>query len=240
MATTQPRIYKGKDSEMLIASSTILGHAINNKTFLVSKRATWADPYFGDLKARIDKAFQDFLGVDNAKDMREATQLVLSLQQTALPKLAEFKIQIVVDFKNPRQKEILTQLGFTTHLKQAQRKDQEALIELLFMFKNNMTTALKTEITDKGTSATLIDDIITFADQLKDSNISQEALKGGRKEISAAGVLEFNAIYEQIIGIAKIAAKFTKDDKAKTQEFSYAKTIKALNFQAKAVEPPKP
>jgi hypothetical protein len=108
------------------------------------------------------------------------------------------------------------------------------------MFKNNMTTALKTEITDKGTSATLIDDIITFADQLKDSNISQEALKGGRKEISAAGVLEFNAIYEQIIGIAKIAAKFTKDDKAKTQEFSYAKTIKALNFQAKTVEPPKP
>ena len=61
--------------------------------------------------------------------MREATQLVLAIQQTALPKLAEFKIQIVVDFKNPRQKEILTQLGFTTHLKQAQRKDQEALIE---------------------------------------------------------------------------------------------------------------
>jgi len=86
----------------------------------------------------------------------------------------------------------------------------------------------------------LIDDIISFADQLKDSNISQEALKGGRKETSAAAVAEFNAIYEQIIGIAKIAAKFTKDDKAKTQAFSYAKTIKALNFQAKPVDKTKP
>lgn len=97
-----------------------------------------------------------------------------------------------------------------------------------------MSTLLKTEITDQGTDPTLIDNISDFAKQLRDSNVSQEALKGGRKEISAAGVTEFNEIYEQIIGVAKISAKFFKDNKAKAQLFSYAKTIKALNA------PPKP
>lgn len=238
MAPTIKRTYKGKDSEMLITTSAITDHAIANKVFLISKRATWADPFFADIKTRIDNAFSNFLGVDNAKEMREATQLVLKIEAAALPLLAEFKVQINVDFKNPRRNEILTQLGFTQHLKAAQRKDQEALIELLFKFKTNMTASLQTEITDKGTDPATITAISDLAQLLKDSDISQEALKGGRKEISAAGVTEFNAIYETVIGVAKISAKLLKNDKAKAAGFSYAKTLKALNAPPKKPKTP--
>ena len=45
---------------------------------------------------------------------------------------------------------------------------------------------------------------------------------------------EFNAIYELIISIAKIAAKFFKDEKPKADLFNYSKAIKAQNA------PPKP
>lgn len=238
MASTIKRIYKGKDSEMLVTTSAIIDHAIANKIFLIGKRATWADPFLGDIKTRIDKAFSDFLGVDNAKEMREATQLVLKIEANALPLLAEFKVQINVDFKNPRRNEILTQLGFTQFLKAAQRKDQEALIELLFRFKTNMTPALQTEIATAGTDPATITAIIGFAQLLKDSDVSQEALKGGRKEISAAGVTEFNGIYDSVIGIAKISAKFLKDDKAKAAGFSYSKTLKALNAPPKTPKTP--
>ena len=46
MPTTVTRKYKTKDVEMLTATATIIENAIANKTFLQSKRTTWADPFF--------------------------------------------------------------------------------------------------------------------------------------------------------------------------------------------------
>lgn len=231
MATNSKRTYNGKDVEMLTACATIVEQAINHKPFLVSKRPTWADPFLPNLKTKINNAFSNFLGIDNAGQMRAATQIVLGIQANALKDLAEFKVQVMEDFKNnkPRRDEILNKLGFTAHLKKTQDQDQEALIELLLKFKQNMSTALQTEITNAGTSVTLITAIIAYAGVLNTSNITQETLKGSRKAISQAGVTEFNAIYAQVISIAKIAASFFKEDKALKEKFSYAKTLKTLN-----------
>lgn len=232
------RIYTGKDVDMLTAASTIVENAIAEKDFLISKRATWADPFFGDIKTRINNAFSNYLGIDNAREMREATRIVLNLQAEILPKLAEFKVQIDSDFKNPRRTEILNQLGFTAHLKNVQKKDQEALIELLFKFSLNLTPPLNAEITAKGIDQNLILAIKQSAQTLKDSNINQEAFKTNRPNISAAAVKEFNEIYEQVIAIAKIARKFFAENKTKADQFSYAKIIKALNVSSKPTQPP--
>lgn len=241
METTE-RIYKGKDVEMLSATATITEHAIDNKTFLISKRTTWADPFFAEIENRIDDAFKTYLGIDNAKAMREATKVVLSIQALALFLLAEFKVQIEEDFKGDpsRRDEILTQLGITEHHKDAQNKDQEALIELLMKFKLNMTSTLQTEITTKGTALALIDNIIAQADILNNANITQETLKGGRKEISAEAVTEFNAIYSAVISVARIARNFFKKDPAKADLFSYNKTLRNLNRPTPEEEPPAP
>lgn len=169
MATSLKRAYTGKDVDMLTVCGSIIDHAIDNKTFLVSKRSNWADPFLPDIKTRISNAFSDVLGIDNAQAMRDATQIVTGIQKNALRDLAEFKVQIMEDFKSnkKRRDEILNRLGFTAHLKDAQGKDQEALIELLLQFKKNMTTALQTEITNAGMSATLITTIISYADAEK-------------------------------------------------------------------------
>lgn len=231
--TTQSlkRAYTGKDVDMLTACGTIIAHAIDNKTSLVSKRANWADPFLPNLKTRIENAFPNFLGIDNAQAMRDATQVVLGIQKNALRDLAEFKVQIMEDFKSnkKRRDQILTVLGFTQHLKDAQKNDQEALIELLIKFKKNMTTQLQNEIVAAGMSVTIITAIIGYADVLKNSNITQETLKGSRKTISATAVKELNEIYSIVISIAKISAKFYKGDKAMMDKFSYAKTLQALN-----------
>jgi hypothetical protein len=146
------------------------------------------------------------------------------------------------DFKNnkTRRDEILTRLDFTAHLKDAQNKDQEALIQLLLTFKQNMTAALQTEITNAGTAVALITAIIGYADVLKNSDITQETMKGSRKVITQAGVKEFDEIYNQVISVAKISAKFFKDDKAIKDKFSFAKTIKALNRPPKTITPVSP
>ncbi|WP_293893602.1 hypothetical protein [Flavobacterium sp.] len=233
MSNSIPRKYKTKDVEMLTATATIIENAIANKTLLQSKRTTWADPFFEDLKTNIENTTNTYLGKDAAKDMRKATQIVLSIQAQALNDLAEFKVQIEQDFKaNPTQKtEILTQLGFTTYHKLAQNGDQEGLVNLLFQFKTNMDATLNAEIIAKGTAQVTIDNIIGYADTLKNANISQETYKGTRQEITDEAIQAFNGIYDQVISIAKISSNFYKTDKKKQQLFSFAKVVSNQNSQ---------
>lgn len=241
MPVTISRKYKTKDVEMLTATATIIENAIANKTFLQSKRTTWADPYFEDLKTNIQNTTDTYLGKDAAQQMRQATQIVLSIQAQALNDLAEFKVQIEQDFKNtPIQRtEILTQLGFTTYHKLAQKGDQEGLVNLLFQFKTNLNATLNAEIVSKGTAQTTIDNIIGYATTLKNANITQETYKGTRKEITDEAINAFNQIYDLVISIAKISSNFYKTDKTKQQLFSFAKVTANLNNQSPKTNTPK-
>jgi hypothetical protein len=183
---TTKRNYTGKDVDMLTTCATIVENAIANQDFLTTKRKNWIDPFFNNLKARIDNAFSQFLGIDNASQQRKATQTLTEIQAVALDNLAEAKIQIEEDFKSDkiRRDEILKTLGYTDCHKKAQAKDQEALVELLYRFKANLTTDLHNEITDRGTDQTTLDRICSYADEMVNANITQETLKGSRKTIT--------------------------------------------------------
>jgi oligoendopeptidase F len=217
---------------MLTACSTIIESAITNQSKLLPRRSTWAPPYFDNFKKRIDAAFQNHLGIDSAKDLRQSTQVLLGIQKQALKDLALVKVQIDEDFKKEitRRIEILKQLGFTTYLKDAQRKDQEAMINLLYMFKQNLP-GLRAEIEAKGTDKASLDNIVGYADTLKNANVTQETFKGGKKAITAEAVTEFNEIYDELIKICKIAAKFLAEEPALKDQFTYSKVLKALNFK---------
>lgn len=225
------RDYKAKDVEMLLTAATITDSAILNKVFLQSKRSTWADPFFEDFKTEIDKAIRDFLGQDNAKQLRDATIIVLSIQADAIKDLAELKVQLEVDFNDNliQRTEILNNLGFTPFYADVKRKDQEGLINLLYQFKTNLTPALRTTITDKGTSPALLDAIIAHAETLKDANILQEGKKGTRKELTDQAIIAFNGIYAKVMAIAKISTNFFKDNQAIKEQFSFSKVKKNLN-----------
>ena len=227
---------------MLTVCGIIINHAIANSTVLIAKRSNWADPFLPDLKSRIENAFPNILGIDNAQAMRQATAVVRSIHDKALIDLAEFKVQIVEDFKSDklRRDEILNTLGFTAHHKGAQKKDQEALVELLIKFKINMTAVLNAEIIAAGMFPGTIATIIGHADNLRDSNINQETLKGNRKTISANGVIELNAIYNTVISVARISANFFKTDPAMKDKFSYAKNKDILNGGSSPTPPPTP
>jgi hypothetical protein len=227
---------------MLTVVGTILEHSTTHKSFLVSKRATWADPFMPDLITRIQNAFTNVLGFDNAQQMREATIAVYGIQENALRDLAEFKIQIMEDFKTNkiRRDEILNRLGFTAHLKAAQKNDQEALIQLLYAFKQNMTTTLSNEITAAGTATAQITTITNYADVLKNSDVTQETMKGSKKVVTQSGIKELNEIYNKVISVAKISAKFFKEDVAVKEKFSFSKTLNNMNKAPKIVTPPSP
>lgn len=236
------RVYKTKDVDMLSTVATIVESAIAKKEFLLKKRSIWADPFFDNLKKRIEAATRNYLGVDSARDLRNATQRLTLIQGKALKDLSEGKVQISEDFKDDkgRRDELLKQLGFTAFLGSARRKDQESLVQLLYQFKTNLTPALKEEITAKGTDKEILDAITGYADDLYNANITQETVKGLRKEISNEAVQEFNGIYNAVISICKISAKFYREQPAVKDQFSFSRVNKALNnFKPAAKKDPK-
>lgn len=226
------RNYTAKDIEMVIASSVIVQNAISNSEFLQTRRSTWTLEFFQELQSKIDQTTQTYLGLDSAKQLRDASRQVFAIRDKSLMLLSEFKVQLEQDFKNNpvRRSELLTNLGFTTNFAAANNhKDQEALIELLFQFKTNMTNAAKTEISEKGIPESTIDQIIVCANILKDSDVIQEFHKGNRQILTQDAIIAFNEIYDDVISICIISRNLFKGQRTKQDLFSFKKITESIN-----------
>ncbi len=184
---------------------------------------------FSNLQAEIDTVTKTWLGADNVKELRKATQTVEGIQANALHALAEIKVQIERDFRQDKttRDELLNELGFATYFKDAVNKDQGALVQLLLRFKQALTPAIQTLLTAKGADAGTLTEITGYADTLNIANISQEAFKSSRKTSTQAAATAFNNIYGKVMDVAIIAANMFKGDAAMQARFSYSKLMKA-------------
>jgi len=218
------RQYKVKDVEMLLASKTIATNLTEHLDELSMARSNWTDKYAAALEMRIDEAIEKYLGLDKKKTLRDASSRLSSIQNPAMRDLSFLKTQIEVDF-DEEAKEILKNLGFEKHLRTVQKGNQEALIQMLYAFRKGMSDNLKKQIVAKGTNPALIERIISYADQLKEANVSQESLKESTKILSEEAVLVFNSIYEEIVGICKIASSFYLYEPLKKEQFVFSKAI---------------
>lgn len=223
-----PKKYKVKDVDMLIAISTIVENAKLNQVFLESKRSTFTMDYFNQLQTEIDAVIQDFLGVDNAKQLRDSTALLYASQNQALLLASEMKLQIELDFKDTKA-EMMTNLGFSEFWERARKKDQEALINLLYRFKTNLTPALKATMIANGTIASDIDALIAKAGELKASDTAQEANKANRPIGTETEQKAYNVVYDKAMDLAKLAAKFYKGNASRQSLFSFSKVSKTIN-----------
>ena len=226
------RRYTVKDVELIISASVILKNAILKKDFLKTKRTNWTDDFFQQLEAKINSTTQTYLGLDSAKELRQATRVVNSIQESALTNLSQLKLQISEDFRKVpvRRAELLALLGFTTYFIAANSyRDQEALINLLFEYKTNITPEIKAEIIEKGTLEATLITIEACADTLKESDTVQEFHKGSKKLVTQEAVDAFNEIYDEVISFCKLARKFYKGDQVHQDLFSFSKITKAIN-----------
>lgn len=232
------RKYKVKDVDMVIAMSALVLNAKLKQEFLQTKRSTFTLDYFTQFEAEINATVQEFLGADNAKELRQSTIALYASQNEALLLAAEMKLQIELDFEE-REEEILNTLGFTAYFERARRKDQEALINLLHQFKMNLTPALKAEMITNGTIPADIDALITKADVMTVSDARQEANKSTRPDATEEAIVAFNMIYKKGITIAQLASKFYKGNKTHQNMFSFSKLAKTINAAPKkATAPP--
>jgi len=225
------RKYNFKDVDMLLASKTIVQSLTDNLADLSAVRSTWTEDYVNNLGAKIDDTIENFLGLDKKKELREATIQLNAIQTPARRDLSFFKTQLDVDFNGDtvKKEKVLKELGFNKNLRAVQNGNQEALIQLLYTFKKSMSDKLKTEIVKKGTNAALIERIIAYSDQLIAAEVSQETLKETSKQVSGEAVNTLNGIYDELVGICKIASRFYQQDPLRKKQFTFTKLISNMN-----------
>lgn len=236
---TLSRTYTYRDVDMLTASKIIINSLNANLSDLSMVRTNWTSEYTSGLALKVDNVLEIFLGKDKTKNLREATKVLVSIQKPALSDLAFLKTQIKVDFGKEAD-EIIKGLGYNKYLKEAQQKDQEALIELLFAFKKGMTEKLKQAIVDKGTNPALIDRILAYATQMSEANVMQEGEKSGAAELTQEASSTLDEVYKEVIGICKIASKYYKTDPLKKKLFTFSAVVEKLNAAKKANETESP
>ncbi len=218
------RNYSYKDVAMLMATKTILQSMMANRSELSLARSNWTEAYVTGLVQKTDNAIEDYLGLNTIQGLTNATGVLTQIITPALRNLSLVKTQIQVDF-GAEAETILKELGLTKNI---HKLSQEQLIELLYAFKKGMSDQLKADITAKGTNPVLIDSIVGYAVQLQEANLSQEGLKSSTKEISQEAVDTFNAIYDEVMGICKIASKIYKDEPLKKEQFTFSKVVKKM------------
>ena len=171
---------------MLMASQIIAYSFKANIDELSVVRTDWTASYADDLVTRVDTTLQKYLGIDAKQELRSATVALTAVQGSAQKDLSFLKAQLDDDFKKDpaRRDEILKVLGFAKHLRDVQKNNQEALTQLLFTFKTNVTEQLTQEIVAKGTNPALLERIAGYADTFKQANLSQETNKSASKEVT--------------------------------------------------------
>ena len=152
------------------------------------------------------------------------------MQKKVIDGLTTFEIQLEVDFEDEPKtlKKFEDKLGFTRLYEAVRSGSQEAVVELLTTFKQNMKPDIRTKIEAAGTDGASIDELIEMRDQPNNLNIRQESLKGSTTKDTALNAEELNAIYKQVIGICKIAPRLLPDVPTASEDFSFNRILKRL------------
>jgi hypothetical protein len=187
-------------------------------------RSNWNEAFVNSLIQRTDNAIANYLGLNKTQGLTAATGVLTQIVTPALRDLSLVKTQIQVDFDTEAEI-ILKELGLTKNI---HKLSQEELIELLYAFQKGLNRELKGRIIEKGTNPALIDNIMGYAGQLQEANLNQEGLKSSTKELSQEAVDTFNAIYDEVVGICKIASKLYEDEPLKKEQFTFSKVVKKM------------
>lgn len=224
------RNFKYKQIDMLIAARTITKNFEDHKAEIVALKSKWQDPYIDDLKTRINYAISHYIAQNPRATLKEATLSLKELQTEALLDLSNFKLQLQLEMADKARVEILlSKLGFASNYNAARNGDQEALIQLLFTFKDNMTNALKNELAGIGIETSLTDTIKSYAIPLREADVEQENLKDVTKALTDEAIEEYNAIYKEIMAICRITARLFADNTNIKNKFTFSKVAKRLN-----------
>jgi hypothetical protein len=228
---TIKRIFKGSADQMILALTLLYEVLIPKRTPLFTDYPHWADPYLLNLQTTIKGAFKQYIGFDTAKELRDATAILVGIQTNALTDLTTLKKQIDIQIKAKATKaEYLKNLGFDEFYKAAKtNKSQPDLIKFLFRINNAVTATVKNELVAQKVTPALITRLTGYSDTLNNANISQESFKYLSPDKTNETNTALNALYTEAMDVVKLSADFfLKKDKALSKQLSYNAALKSV------------
>jgi hypothetical protein len=231
------RKYKGTAIQMLMATDLIIDNAIAMAPALTAARPKWTMSYLTDLKGNISSILEDNFGIKGTTSLKEVTATLTTKEIAAKAMLQQAKTQIEVDFGKDKSKcsSYLITLGLNK-VKVIKNASQDATIEMLITFRNNLTPNIEADLTAAGMSPNTLANIKMLATELYQANALQEQKKIGSKETTATLNAQLNDIYDEVIGIAKIAASLLTE-KADIEKFSYSRALKQMGYNEQEKKP---
>lgn len=232
--------YNGSHVEMLTVGDVVCQNALDQMTVLQENDTNITPTVVNTLQSDITKNLGRLLGTDKAKSLRIKTQEINKVQMLALPALQFVKDRVDAKYKDDKTQhdEILNSLGFNTYHATARKGDQEALVQLLFCYQQNLTRSLKEELQLKGIPEAKLDAPLDFAQTMHEANTAQEFEKVQKLQVTDEMIQDLNAIYARVIDICKLGFTVFKGDPVKQRMFTYTHLLNTLNNKGKNNTPP--
>lgn len=222
------RDYATSDASMIVGIGAITASALKHQEALEEEDTMLTKEYLEGLQSRINTAATTILGHDNAKGLRTATADLHEDTDTAIEALGSMLNTIKNKYREApgRRDELLKSLGFDTYYVRASHKDQQALGQLLSRAAAALAEdndALQTELKGRGMNQKRIDTVTSLAATYTIDNTGQEATKGARKLLSAGDVATLNALYHDVMEVAKTARHYFRNDSTLRSLFVFSK-----------------
>jgi len=225
------RSYPYQDGDTAIACRLAVENIKNNLDALSQVDTSLTNPYLNNLKDQCLQAMV-MLGMNPEEGMLDATLTLNNMIEPALEDLKIIKQMLKVKFDKEETGQILNKLGYPKYYKRAVNRDQEELIKMHFAFSQGMSETLKTRITATGINPVIIDRIIARTEVLYEANVRQEEAKVTARAMNNETIDFCNQLYEEVIGLCKIAYSFYSKDPEKRNQFSFTRLVKNLNARS--------
>jgi hypothetical protein len=221
--------------QMLLASEIIIDNAILLVAKIKALRPKWDEKYLAGVRETINGILKNDFGYDTSASIKEKTEEVLAKEASAKTLLQQVKMQVELDFRKEEAKcnRYLTSLGLTL-VKHISAASQDAVGEMLNMFRINLTPEMEKELVDAGMNPQTLADLKLLSNDFNNLNMAQEVMKTNQKNISAALNDKLNNLYDEVITIAKMASSMLPD-KLDAEKFSFTRALKQVGY----TEPPK-
>ena len=233
--TKETRAYRCADVDMLMTLLIILGYMSDKLAKIIAERPDITQTIIDDHKTEINNTLVSDLGLNPIGDLVAQTYVLIVIFKNAKKKLSFFKKQVDAQYAETKGKlnKILSDLGFNTYWKKAQKGDQLAMINLLYQFNDNMDSTKIAELTSDGIQLNLINTINGYVNSLQQENIKQESLKLAIQSITQNTIVKFNHIYHENIKLFKIcrAIFVMNGDPVASNMFSFEHICENLHIE---------
>ncbi len=239
------RTYSGTDAQMLTVGLVQLDNAAAIQPQLAERRSRYTPKYLTDLRAEVEAAIKNDLGLNPRTIIRELTGQLTTAQTDVLRLLRNFNTDLrdafVEDSANPRLGQLRATLGLADHYTTAQTRQQQALAELLVKFSAATDDpTLRAELeTTHDLSPKLIDDIRAQR-KFYELDVAQEAGKANAPVVTDAVITRFNSLYRRIQAVARLARSLFPTQPAEAERYSFSTIRRRMTGGAPATPDPQP